>query len=197
MKHIKHTFLLFLSLLGIFLIVQKKKSFAFEFSSRSIMEYLSTEGNFNQFSSLLIEAGVDAWLNKVNLVGAENGFTVFAPTDQALANFGYVGILRDKKLLTDFVGFHVVSGIVPRNQVMRKGVRFKTFAKDQFLDPDALEAHATKILNKVELANGVIYVIDTVLVNPSVRKTIPSIQAAPSPLPLPGQSYTNWKPNKP
>jgi uncharacterized surface protein with fasciclin (FAS1) repeats len=105
------------------------------------------------------------------LVETLNGagpFTVFAPTDEAFAKLpeGTVeGLLADKEKLTKILTYHVVSG-----KVMASDVSGMTEAPS--LEGGMLKVDTTNgvminqshvITPDIECSNGVIHVIDTVL----------------------------------
>ena len=177
MKHLRRLLPLYVLLLLACFLMRKKNSYAIEFSNTSIMYYLSNAGLFNQFSNLLVEAQADTWLSKVNLFGAEDGFTVFAPTDKAFFDFSRIGILRDapekRPLLEKFIKFHIVPRKLSRSQLRPKsGSRFDTLAEKK-LDVNAIGT----VLYSVEVSNGVIYVVDKVLVNPDLKAFFPEAAA--------------------
>lgn len=178
--------------------MRKRSSYAVEFGSTSIMYYLSNAGIFNQFSNLLVEAQADTWLNKVNLVGAENGFTVFAPTDKAFFDFGRIGILRGtpekRAFLEKFIKFHIVPRKLTRAQI-RPGSknRFDTLTEKK-LDIGMIGT----VLYSVEVSNGVIYVVDSVLINPELKPMFPEITGgSTAPVSSSFKKYSTYNQYKP
>jgi len=100
-------------------------------------------------------------------------FTVFAPTDDAFAKLpkGTVeGLLKDKPKLTAVLTYHVVSGAVKAAEVVvHKNI---TTLQGQDLKIDAAKWHLHKSVKvndanivkaDIEADNGVIHVIDKVL----------------------------------
>ena len=96
-------------------------------------------------------------------------FTVFAPTDDAFAKLpaGTVeGLLKDLPKLNSVLTYHVVAGKVMAKDVA--GVKSAKTVQGSELRVDA--NHGVKINNAsvtkadIEASNGVIHVIDTVLI---------------------------------
>lgn len=97
-------------------------------------------------------------------------FTVFAPNDLAFAKFTedeLNAILADKALLTSVLTYHVVPGRVSANDVVNSTelttVNGKTL-KVQIKDGEVFINDARVIATDVTAANGIVHVIDTVLV---------------------------------
>lgn len=129
---------------------------------KTIVDIAVADGNFKTLVTAVQAAGL------VETLSGEGPFTVFAPTDEAFAKLpaGTVeALLEDKAKLTDILTYHVVSG-----KVMAADVAGLTSAKTvqgQELAIDTTDGvminEAKVILADVEAANGVIHVIDTVL----------------------------------
>lgn len=98
-------------------------------------------------------------------------FTVFAPTDEAFAALpeGTVENLllpENKDQLVSILTYHVVSGRVTADQLVGQRVRVDTVQGDQLrIDgTDGVSVNdATVTTADVEASNGVIHIIDTVL----------------------------------
>jgi uncharacterized surface protein with fasciclin (FAS1) repeats len=128
----------------------------------TITDIAVANGNFKTLVTALQAAGL------VETLSGPGPFTVFAPTDAAFAKLpaGTVeALLKDKKKLTSILTYHVVSG-----NVMAKDVVTLTSAKT--LNGQSVTVNATKgvkindalvITPDVVASNGVIHVIDTVL----------------------------------
>jgi uncharacterized surface protein with fasciclin (FAS1) repeats len=105
----------------------------------------------------------------VEALSAKGPYTVFAPTDKAFEKIPkktLEAILKDKKKLTDILTYHVVSGKVMSSDVVKlKSAKTLQGGK---LEIDA--KHGVKINNAsviqadIDTSNGVIHVIDTVLI---------------------------------
>ena len=96
-------------------------------------------------------------------------FTVFAPTDEAFAKLpagALEALLKDKAKLTAVLTYHVVAGKVLAKDVLKlssaktvQGGEVKITAKDGKVMVDSAQVVKTDI----EASNGVIHVIDSVL----------------------------------
>ena len=98
-------------------------------------------------------------------------FTVFAPTNKAFDAVGkekLEAVLKDKKLLTAILTAHAVKGSVMAADVVKmdgkevetvQGSTFKISVKDKTVKIGG----ATVVVTDIKCKNGVIHVIDTVL----------------------------------
>ena len=114
----------------------------------------------------LVEAVKAAGL--VETLSGKGPFTVFAPNDAAFAKLpkGTVeGLLKDKKKLTAVLTYHVVPGKVMAKDVM-KLKKAKT-VQGQEVKIDTSKGvkvdNANVIKTDIECSNGVIHVIDSVI----------------------------------
>lgn len=131
-------------------------------AAKTILEVAKDAGSFKTLLAAVDAAGLAETLN-----GA-GPFTVFAPTDDAFAKVPKAALdalLADKKKLTAVLTYHVVSG-----KVMAKDVGALKTAKTVQggeLTIDTTKGvkidGATVIKADIEASNGVIHVIDTVL----------------------------------
>jgi uncharacterized surface protein with fasciclin (FAS1) repeats len=102
-------------------------------------------------------------------------FTVFAPTNEAFAKIPKAqldAILADKALLTSILTYHVVPGEILAGDLKKsqkvetvEGSKVKVVKKKSGAKVDNANITATDIMG----SNGVIHVIDTVLLPPSAR----------------------------
>lgn len=121
-------------------------------------------GSFNTLATALTEAGL------VETLQGEGPFTVFAPTDEAFAKLpeGTVeSFLKDKAALTNILLYHVVSGNVMASDVVKLD-KATTISKS---DVNVSVVDGKVFINKsqvttadVKASNGVIHIIDTVLI---------------------------------
>lgn len=102
-------------------------------------------------------------------------FTVFAPTDDAFAKIpsdDLNAILEDKELLTSILTYHVVSGEVPAADVVTLDSATTVQGEDvsiEVVEGDViLNGYATVTATDIDASNGIIHVIDTVLLPPSI-----------------------------
>jgi len=107
----------------------------------------------------------------VDTLKGEGPFTVFAPTDDAFAALpeGTVANLllpENKQALTDILLYHVVSGKVMAADVVNLTSAATVLGKDVAVKVDMGNVYindAKVIITDIETSNGVIHVIDTVL----------------------------------
>lgn len=146
-------------------------SFAVEPGSKkatmTVVEIASSDAQF----SILVDAVVKA--NLVDALNAAGPYTVFAPTNEAFNNlFSALGVNGIDDLtsdqLTPILLYHVVSGEVMASDV--KTGKVPTLNKDAELNVK-VSKKGVKIDNKsnvvvadIEATNGVIHVIDAVLI---------------------------------
>lgn len=130
---------------------------------KDIVETAVEAGTFQTLAAALTEADL------VSALQGDGPFTVFAPTDEAFAKLpkGTVeGLLKDKEALKKVLLYHVVSGNVTSDQVVKlnkaetlQGQEVKIKVKDgKVMINDSVVTTAD-----VKTSNGVIHIIDTVL----------------------------------
>ena len=131
-----------------------------------IIETATAAGSFNTLAAALTAA------NLVDTLKGVGPFTVFAPTDAAFAKLpaGTVeSLLKDIPKLTAILTHHVVAGKVMAADVMTmdgqsaKTVNGTTLAIST-RDGVKLDGTSTVVKTDIECTNGVIHVIDTVLI---------------------------------
>ena len=122
-----------------------------------------------------------AALKAADLVEALKGdgpFTVFAPTDEAFAKLpkGTVESLlkpENKSKLSDILTYHVVSGKVPARKALKLESATALNKKEIALEvrDGALYLNESKVVKTdIKCANGIIHVIDAVLLPPAGKK---------------------------
>lgn len=130
---------------------------------KNIVETAIEAGNFK----ILVTAVQEADL--VDTLSGRGPFTVFAPTDQAFAKLpkGTIeNLLKNKEKLTEILTYHVVQQKVMAQSVMK----IKSAKTANGYDVKIDTSHGVKVNNAnviktdIECSNGVIHVIDTVLV---------------------------------
>lgn len=104
----------------------------------------------------------------VETLSGPGPFTVFAPTDEAFAKLGkdtIDSVLKNKEQLTAILKLHVVSGKVMSNQVVKLSEAETLNGKlpIRFDGGTVMVGKAKVIKADIECSNGVIHVIDTVL----------------------------------
>jgi uncharacterized surface protein with fasciclin (FAS1) repeats len=131
--------------------------------TKGIVDTALAAGNFPTLATALQAAGL------VETLKGPGPFTVFAPTDQAFAKLPpgtLEALLKDKAKLTAILTYHVVPGRVMAADVVKltqaKTVEGQnlTISTEDGVKVDAANVIATDIV----ASNGVIHVIDTVVV---------------------------------
>lgn len=148
-------------------------------SPGTVVEVAASNPQFSTLVSLIKKAGL------VKALSADGPFTVMAPTNAAFkkvpkATLDALG--KDKKALQQVLTYHVVAGEVMAADVVKlNGKRVKTLegarwtvqvknGKVSILSNSGGTANVTK--TDIEASNGVIHVIDNVLVPQSVVKKL-------------------------
>ena len=136
--------------------------------SKDIVETASEAGSFATLLTAATAAGL------VETLQGEGPYTVFAPTDEAFAALpaGTLdGLLADKEALKKVLLYHVVSGSVTSDQVVGltsadsvEGSPIAIAVKDGVV---YLNDSAKVVTPDVMASNGVIHVIDQVLLPPA------------------------------
>jgi uncharacterized surface protein with fasciclin (FAS1) repeats len=139
-------------------------------AEKDIVETAVGAGTFKTLVTAVKAAGL------VETLQGKGPFTVFAPTDEAFAKLpkGTVeGLLKDKKALANVLTYHVVSGKVMAADVVKlegaKTVQGESVAiavKSGKVTINGVNVVSTDIVCK----NGVIHVIDAVLLPPASKK---------------------------
>lgn len=129
----------------------------------TIPEVAISAGQFNTLVTALKAADL------VDTLKGDGPFTVFAPTDEAFAKLpaGTVeGLLKDKEKLTAILTYHVVAGKVMAADV--GGLTEATTLNGKTVPIDTSAGvkigAATVVKTDIGAKNGVIHVIDTVLI---------------------------------
>ena len=164
MKNAGKTALVTLFTIALFAVVSSNTFAGDKKTSKNIVETAVAAGNFNTLAKALTEAGLVEELQK------EGPFTVFAPTDEAFSKLPegtLENLLKDKEALKKVLLYHVVSGKVMASDVVNlqsattlegNDVKIKT------VDGNVMINNAKVIKADVGASNGVIHVIDTVLI---------------------------------
>jgi len=152
---------------------------------KDIVDTAVADGRFTTLVAAVGAAGL------VDTLKGEGPFTVFAPTDDAFAALpaGTVDELvkpENKQKLTDILLYHVVSGKVMAADVSALTSAPTVFGKDVAVKVDMGNVYineAKVIITDIVTSNGIIHVIDAVLLPPSEdammeKKTIVDIAVA-------------------
>ncbi len=139
-------------------------------SEQTIVDIAASDGGFTTLVRALQTSGLDRTLS------GPGPFTVFAPTDDAFAALpaGMVdALLADIPALSDLLLYHVVSGQVMAADVMELEQADTLLGEPATISEDdtgrLMINGATIIITDIEASNGVIHVIDAVLLPPSIQ----------------------------
>ena len=131
------------------------------FAAKDIVDTAVTAGNFTTLVTALKAAGL------VETLKGKGPFTVFAPTDEAFAKIPKAdldALLKDKDKLSKVLTYHVVPSAVMAKDV-KSGNVVTVNGKAVMVKTDSgvmvNDANVTK--TDIKASNGVIHVIDTVL----------------------------------
>ena len=143
----------------------------------SIVDVAVANGSFTTLVAALEATGLDATLSDM-----DSSFTVFAPTDDAFALLGdetIAALLDDTDTLTDILTYHVIGAEIDSSAAISSaGSTVEMVNGDSTglsLDGDNLLVNTVTVTTvDVEADNGVIHVIDAVLI-PPVDKGTPTM----------------------
>jgi uncharacterized surface protein with fasciclin (FAS1) repeats len=136
----------------------------------TIVDAAVSNGNFTTLVAGLQATGLD-----VTLADTTTKFTVFAPTDEAFALLGQDAIdalLADTETLSDILTYHVISGEVNADTAISLTGTTVNMVND---DPVGLSLSGDNLLvntatvtaTNIQTDNGIIHVIDAVLLPPT------------------------------
>lgn len=137
---------------------------------QTIVEIAVGNSDFSTLVAAVTEAGL------VDTLSGEGPFTVFAPTNDAFAALGedtIAKVLADKELLTSILTYHVVAGKVMAADVV--GLTSATTVEGSDISISVkdgsvyLNDTVKVVMTDIEASNGVIHVIDGVLLPPAVQ----------------------------
>jgi transforming growth factor-beta-induced protein len=142
-------------------------------ASRTIVEIAAEDGRFTTLVAAVQAAGLAETLS------GEGPFTVFAPTDEAFAalpegTLDNLLLPENKQQLTDILLYHVVPGKVMASdvagldgQMADTAIEAKQIGIKVDMGNVYLNETTQVIITDIEASNGVIHVIDSVLLPPS------------------------------
>ena len=148
----------------------KKKATSKAPKVKDIVDTAVGAGSFKTLAAALTAADL------VSTLKGAGPFTVFAPTDAAFAKIPKAdldAILADKKKLTEILTYHVIAGLVPAATVLTlDGKSAKTVNGAEVKigvsgGKVTLNGNVNVTAVDVKASNGIIHVIDTVLLPPA------------------------------
>jgi transforming growth factor-beta-induced protein len=136
--------------------------------SGTIVDIAANNPDFSTLVTAVSAAGL------VDTLSGEGPFTVFAPTNAAFEAFGADTVnaaLADTDLLTSILTYHVVPGALSSEQVAAQSelttVQGGTISVDNVNGSLRLNGNVGFVTTNIQASNGVIHVIDAVLLPPS------------------------------
>lgn len=141
--------------------------------SKTIVEVAVEAGSFQTLVKAVQAAGL------VETLSSEGPFTVFAPTDEAFAKLPagtLEALLADREALVAVLTYHVLPGRVMAAQVLEAEALRPATVQGESLNVRVLDGsvrvdEATVVQPDVPASNGVIHVIDTVVLPESMKAT--------------------------
>ncbi|MGP3777520.1 fasciclin domain-containing protein [Halanaerobium saccharolyticum] len=135
-------------------------------SGPDVLDVALEADDFNTLVTAVIEADL------VRALKGDGPFTVFAPTDAAFAALPegtLENLLADQEQLANILLYHVVSGkVMAEDVVTMDGAMVETLLGEEIEisieDGMVYINEAQVVITDIEASNGVIHVIDTVLV---------------------------------
>ena len=144
---------------------------AAEKCDNTIVDVAAGNPDFSTLVTAVQKAGL------VDTLNGEGPFTVFAPTNEAFAKIPAAdleAILADKDKLTAILTYHVVSGKVLSTDLAAGSQDVKTVQGEDATvvvsDAGVTYAGANVTTADVDACNGVIHIIDSVVVPPSAKQ---------------------------
>jgi transforming growth factor-beta-induced protein len=142
---------------------------------QTIVEIAVADGRFNTLVAAVVAADL------ADTLSGEGPFTVFAPTDEAFAALpeGTVeALLADIPALTDILLYHVVSGAVLAEDVVMLDEAETLLGESVSIRVEGGMVYlndAQVIITDIIASNGVIHVIDSVLLPPQEEESLGTI----------------------
>jgi len=135
-------------------------------SAKDIVETAVAAGSFKTLATALQAAGL------IETLKGKGPFTVFAPTDEAFAKIPKAdldALLKDKKALAAVLTYHVVAGKVMAADVVKlkeANTVNGASAKIMVMGGKVMVDNANVVKTDIAASNGVIHVIDSVIMPP-------------------------------
>ena len=160
-----------LSMLAAVAVITVAAPMSAQAQEKDIVETAVAAGSFKTLTRLLTEAGL------IETLRGPGPFTVFAPTDEAFAKVPAATLAalgKDKAALKNVLLYHVVAGKVMAADVAKlNGKGAKTVqgseAKVMLMGETVMVGNAHVVKADIAAKNGVIHVIDAVLLPPAAK----------------------------
>lgn len=145
----------------------------------NLLQQVSRSGSFNTLAQAVQAAGLT---DALRANGGE--FTIFAPTDEAFAALPpgtLQALLRpeNRALLRQVLAYHVVSGEVTSRELTTGGVRTLGGGIAVRVTPDRIVVNDGSVIQPdIQAANGVVHVVNRVLLPRELRQRLTNLQAS-------------------
>jgi uncharacterized surface protein with fasciclin (FAS1) repeats len=155
--------IMILATVASFMSMAQAGSFQHTSANKDIVDTAISAGNFNTLVKAVQTAGL------VETLKGDGPFTVFAPTDEAFAKLPkdrLDALLADKNALTKVLTYHVVPGKIMSGDLSGKTMSVATVEGSE-VKVNAMSGvminNANVVKADIATSNGVIHVIDTVI----------------------------------
>lgn len=130
---------------------------------KNVVETAIEAGNFKTLVKAVQEAGL------VDTLSGDGPYTIFAPTDEAFGKLpeGTIeDLLNNKEKLTEILTYHVVADKVMADSVTSLSSAATVNGKELSIETgDGVKVNNAHVIKTdIECSNGVIHVIDSVLI---------------------------------
>jgi transforming growth factor-beta-induced protein len=143
--------------------------------SDTMFQYFLSNGNLTVFATALYDTNLVAELK------GKGSYTVFVPTDEAFLKMPPLqkeAIFKDQAKLKQVMLYHFVQGIYPASKLGGPTPTLKTLEGEnlefKIINYDVTVNGAKYVLTDVPATDGVIHIIDAVLIPPSMASPSPS-----------------------
>lgn len=143
--------------------VPEEAAVADTMESKTIVDIASADSNFSTLVTAIKAAGL------AETLAGEGPYTVFAPTNEAFAKLPegtLESLLQDKEKLAAILTYHVVPGKVMASDVLKLQSATTVQGQDITITAESgavMVNDANVVKTDIEASNGVIHVIDTVI----------------------------------
>ena len=135
---------------------------------KNIVETVHDLGTFKTLYKAVLET------NLLDILSGNGPFTIFAPTDEAFSKLPdgiFDDLLKDKEELTELLTFHIIPEKIMVEHVKRLSTATTANGKHIVINNiDGVKINDARVIKKdIKCTNGVIHIIDSVLIP---KKTI-------------------------
>ena len=130
---------------------------------KNVIETARESGHFSMLITIVQETGL------IDTLSSDGPFTIFAPTDDAFAKLSKKTIdhlLQDKERLTEILTYHVIQGRISSQEVQQIGKAQSIQGSQLIFDAtNSITVNKSTIIKSdIQCDNGIIHIIDEVLI---------------------------------